>query len=184
MQVCWWLMGASDIHFQTHKTFFASLFFAECTSLKYQKNGDFSALHQHCGNPKTVEFFWGKAEIYSIMNLLRILRLFLLAVVGGSSFACGLMFSGIYAELGSVNLCDLLFYRDHCAIGCVANRSARCAHDFIVLTLGGNKMASVVFHLSQPPSGSGRRRSQLTPIMKPKKQFFARHSKIARSDLF
>ena len=39
-------------------------------------------------------------------------------------------------------------------------KTARCAHDFIVLITCGNKMASVVFHFTQPPSGSERKRSQ------------------------
>ena len=45
-----------------------------------------------------MEKIWGKAENYFIINLLRILHLFLLAVVGRLLFACRLLFSGIYAQ--------------------------------------------------------------------------------------
>ena len=43
--------------------------------------------------------------------------------------------------------------------------------DFIMSLPRENKMALVVFHLTQPPSCPERKRSQLTPIMKPKINF-------------
>ena len=98
MQVCRSPMGASGIDFQTHKTFSANLCFAECTSLKC-KNGGFSALPQNCGKSRKLwKSFGGKAERYFIINLLRILRLFLIAVVGRPLSARWLMFFGIYAR--------------------------------------------------------------------------------------
>ena len=48
--------------------------------------------------PKAVEIVLGKAENYFIINVLRISRLFQLAVVGGPSFACRLMVSGVCAR--------------------------------------------------------------------------------------
>ena len=63
-------------------------------------------------------------------------------------------------------------------------KRAWCRNDFIVLIICGNKMLSVIFHLTQPPLSAERKRSQLTPIMKPKIKLLARHSKIARSDVF
>ena len=70
------------------------------------------------------------------------------------------------------------------AVGCVTSRSAWCRNDFIVLIICGNKMASVIFNLNQPPLSAERKRPQLTPIMKPKIKVFARHFKRARSDVF
>ena len=51
-----------------------------------------------------------------------------------------------------------------CPVGCATNRSARCPH-FIMLIICGSKMASVVFHLTQPSSCPERKRSQLTLII-------------------
>ena len=62
-----------------------------------------------------MESVLGKAENYFVINLLRILRLFLLAVVGVPSFACRLMFSGTYARAQVSKSIYLLFYRNHCA---------------------------------------------------------------------
>ena len=64
-------------------------------------------------------------------------------------------------------------YQLICILGRVANRSVPSAHEFIVLIMCENKMASVVFHLTQPPSGAEGKMSQLTPIMKPKIFFFS-----------
>ena len=98
MQVCRWLMGASDIDFQTHKTFSANLFFAERTSLKYKKIDIFRHCLNIAGKAENWKLFWDKTENYFIIKSLRNLRLFLLAVVEGPSFACRLMCSGIYAQ--------------------------------------------------------------------------------------
>ena len=46
-----------------------------------------------------MDLFRSKAENYFINNLLRILHLFLIAVVGRPLSACGLMFSGSYARV-------------------------------------------------------------------------------------
>ena len=104
---------------------------------------------------------------------------------------CRIRVGSVCIYLWGIQWCHLCGSPQYCllskanqTLGCVINRSACCAHDFIVLTSCGIKKASVVFHLTQPPSGSRRKRSQLTPIMKPKIQFLARHSKIARSDVF
>ena len=98
MQVCCCLMGASGIDFQSHKTIMA-IYFLLSTSLKYKK-WIFSALPEHyVESRKLWKLFWGKVENYFIISLLRILRLFLLVVVGEPSFACRLMFPGIYARV-------------------------------------------------------------------------------------
>ena len=39
-------------------------------------------------------------------------------------------------------------------VECIANRSARCKHDFIVLIICGNKIISVLFQLIQSPLSS------------------------------
>ena len=73
-------------------------FFAECTSLRY-KNDDFSVLLQNCGKSRKLrKCSGGKAENRFIINLLRILPLFLFAVAGRPLSACRLTFSGIYAR--------------------------------------------------------------------------------------
>ena len=42
------------------------------------------------------------------------------------------------------------------SLGYVTNCSARCPHDFMLI-ICGNKMASVIFHLTQPPSRPERK---------------------------
>ena len=109
-EVCWWFMGSSSIDFQTCKTFLANLLFAEFTSLKY-KNGDFTALPQHCRESRKLwKLFLGRAENYFIINYLRILYLFLLAVIGAPSFACRLIFSGICARAQVDKWMDIIFF--------------------------------------------------------------------------
>ena len=108
-------MGASVIDFQMHKIFSENLLFAECISSKYKK-WRFSALPQHCGKrQKQWKLFWGKAENYFIINLLKFLRLFLPAVVGGPSFAWKQMFPGIYARAQESEWIWILFNQNHWA---------------------------------------------------------------------
>ena len=95
MQICWWLMEASGIDFQTHKSFLAKLLFAECTSLKC-KNAEFLVLPQHCGEKaKTVEIVLGQSQKLFYNQFVQDFAFVLLAVDGGPSFARRLMFSGI-----------------------------------------------------------------------------------------
>ena len=91
-------MEASAIDFQTHKIFLLNFLF-----LVHEPKIQQMQIFQHCiniaGRSKHAEIVLGKAESYFIVNLLRILRLFLLSVVRGASFACRPMFSSIYARL-------------------------------------------------------------------------------------
>ena len=86
-------------------TAFSGFFFSECTSLRYTSIvfffGDVSKLRQ---SPK-LQIFCGewveggsKTENYFVINLFRILRWFLIVVVGRPLSVCRLMFSEIYAQ--------------------------------------------------------------------------------------
>ena len=91
------MVGAPDSEFEAHKPFAGYIIFAGCTSHRYKK-WRFRHWPEKCGKSRKLFFFVGsKAENYFINNLLRILRLFLIAVVGRHLSACRFMFSGIYS---------------------------------------------------------------------------------------
>ena len=56
-------------------------------------------------------------------------------------------------------------------VECIANRSAQCQHDFIVLIICGNKIISVVFHLTQSPLSASEKGLNWA-IMKQKNKTF------------